>query len=155
TRHAAFTNQRRAVMLGLAEQRKHVRVRVDDPGQRRMERAHAVELRFEGHGLRFRQLFELDAVARGSGFDLRELGELSLGRCDDQLAATAMVYIPGLAVLVELVAPGDAEARLERAARIVDAGMNDLAIARAGAGAEGIRRLEDQRFTAVAGERAR
>src|SRR6185503_93696 len=115
---------------------EHVRMRGDDAGQRRMERTHAVELRLQGDCLRCRQFLELYAVARCGGLDLRALRELSLGSRDDELAATAVEHITGLAVLVELVAPRDAQTRLEGAARIVDAGVDDLAVARAGAGAE-------------------
>src|SRR6185437_9337800 len=56
---------------------------------------------------------------------------------------------------IQPVASGNAEPGLERAARIIDAGMDDLAVARAGAGAETVGRFEDENFTAGLRQRSR
>src|SRR5437763_15294653 len=67
-----------------------------------------------------------------------------------RLAAAARANGVELALLgpAEARAAGDAQACLERAARIVDAGVDHLAVARAGAGAEAPGGFEDQDLAA-------
>ena len=66
-----------------------------------------------------------------------------------ELAAAPMRDAVRLAVRVEQAPPGDAEARLERAGRVVDAGVDDLAVARADAGADAAVGLEHDRLAAA------
>jgi hypothetical protein len=49
----------------------------------------------------------------------------------------------------------DAESRLERAGRIVDAGVDDLGVARAGLGTDRVRGLQHDHFAAGEREGAR
>src|SRR5438445_11961791 len=65
-----------------------------------------------------------DAVGPPPALELPQARELgSVGR-HDQLAAALARDLPLLAVLVQLARPAHAEARLERAGRVVDAGMD-------------------------------
>ena len=54
---------------------------------------------------------------------------------DDQLAAVVVIHAARLAVGVQRAVAGDAEARLETARRVVQAGVNHAAVARRGDGA--------------------
>src|SRR4051812_31303932 len=63
---------------------------------------------------------------------------------DDQLPDRACSYAARRAVGVELMTAGDAQPRLERAFRVVDAGVDDFGIARAGAGADRVLRFQHE-----------
>ena len=64
-----------------------------------------------------------------------------IGR-DDQLAAVAVRHALFCAIGVQRASPGDAEARHEAVRRIVDAGVNDLAVARGCFGADALGRVQ-------------
>src|ERR1700756_859651 len=119
-----------------------------------MQRRGAAQPRLERECLGALERGELDAVTEGRGADPTELGELALVARHDQLAAAAMRDAVLEAEGVEELPPGDAQAGLERAARVVDPGMDDLAVARAHPAAEALRGLEDQHFAPALRERA-
>ena len=81
----------RAGFLGVAAQRQHVGVAVDDAGGRREQRGVAVQRRLQrARGFARERLHVEHAVGLGMGADrLQLLGLLRRGR-DDQLAAIAM-----------------------------------------------------------------
>ena len=67
---------------------------------------------------------------------------------DDELAAPRMRHAALGAIGVQAVLAGDAGARFERAGRVVDPGVDHLAVARAGLGADHAGRLEEQHLAA-------
>src|ERR1700741_5015582 len=107
-----------------------------------MQRRSAAQAGLESECVRAAEGGELDAVREGRGADPPELGELRLIARHDQLAAAAMRYAVLTAEGIEQLAPRDAQARLERAARIIDPGMDHLAVTRAHAAAEALRGFE-------------
>ena len=68
---------------------------------------------------------------------------LGLVRGDDQLAAAPVLDAARLGVAVEELLALDAGPRLQAARRVVDAGVDHLAVARAGLGADRVGALED------------
>src|SRR3954464_8321446 len=134
----------RAGRLRIAEQRQHQMMRIDNAGRRREERARAGERRLEPARVVWREEAQIvDAVRPRARFDRGELAGLKLVRRDDQLAAAFMGHAVAGAEFVKRAFPGDAEARHQAVFGIIDAGMNDLAVARGNAGADRLRRLED------------
>ena len=95
------------------------------------------------------------AIGRGARRDAAELPALCLAAGDDQLAAAPVRDAALGAIGVEHLAAGDAEPGLERARRVIDAGMDHLAVARADARAERALGFEQQHFAALRGEFAR
>src|SRR5581483_5687647 len=96
-----------------------------------------------------------DTVGVRLFLDRLQLGELGLVGRDNELAAALVRHaVPG-AVLVEEGLAFHAGARLQGSLRIVDAGMDDFRIARAGVGADGLLRLEDDDLAALQGKRTR
>ena len=73
---------------------------------------------------------------------------------DDQLAAIAMRHAMLGAIGIEHAPAGDAGPRHQAALGIVDAGVDDLGIARAGLGADAFGGLDDDDLTAGKGKRA-
>jgi hypothetical protein len=71
--------------------------------------------------------------ARGQRF---ERGDLPGGRGDDELAAARVRDVVAGGEVVEAFAAFDAQGRLERVGGVVDAGVNDAAVAGAGLVAE-------------------
>ena len=84
--------------------------------------------------------------------ELPQVRELRLGGRDNELSTTPIRDPVLLAEIVEQVAASDAHPGAERAARIVDACVDHLTVARAYSGAEMIRRLEYQNLAASRGE---
>ena len=146
----------RAGILGVTLQRDHEVVAVDDPGCRRQKSAGAQQVWFQGDCLGGGQdAHALDAV------DLRSLLDagqhrvfLRIGR-HDQLAAIDVGHTFLGAVGVKLAAAGDAKSSHQAVGGVVDAGMNDLAVARGGFSADRLRRFQDDDFTPRYGQRAR
>src|SRR5262245_35782828 len=101
TPYGAMTNQCRAVLLGLAKQGEHVRVRIDDAGHRRVQGADAMKRRFERTCLIGREQVQYNAVCAGCLPDAPKLCELCRGRRDDQLAAALMCHAVLLAVSIK------------------------------------------------------
>src|SRR6266850_7296160 len=74
---------------------------------------------------------------------------------DDELAAAPVGHAMLDAIFVQQGFAFDAGERLERALRVVDAGVDDFGIARAGMRAYGVLAFEDHHLATGEGERAR
>jgi hypothetical protein len=139
--------------LGLAEQRQHQAVAVDDAGRGRQQRVMAGKCRL--------QRGELDGVdpaqivhavgARALG-DRLQRRRLRRSAGDHQLAAARVAYPVLRAPGVQALAALHAQAGLERAGRVVQPGVDHLAVARADAGAEGGLALDHHHLASGAGE---
>ena len=101
-----------------------------------------------------KQPHALDAVGLGAALDLGELRAFGLVGGHDQLAAIAMRHAVLGAVGIEQAPAGDAGARHQAALGIVDAGVDDFGIARAGLGADAFGGLDDDDLTAGKGKGA-
>ncbi len=153
--HRAVEGQHGAALLGIALQRQHVGVAVDDPGAGRQQRRGAVEVGF--HLPRFagaQQPHALDAIGLGAALDLGKLAVFDVVGGGDQLAAIAMRHPVLGAVGIEQAAAGNAGARHQAALGIIDAGVDDFGIARAGLGADALGRLQHDDLTAGKGKGA-
>ena len=150
-RDRAAAGEACAAALRIPEQRQHAGLRIDDAGERGVKRRGARELRLERLSRRAVEPRELDAVGLRRGGDAGEARQLGIGRGDDELfAAPVGNGAPG-AEPVEPLTPSDAQAGLERARRIVDAGVDHLAVARTRPRAEARGGFEDQHL--ASGER--
>ena len=120
---------------------------VDDPRRRRQERSQAGHLGLELADLRTRELDEIGhAVRPGVGLELREDRDLRLGSGDDELAGPGVGDAVLRAIGVERPLSLHAQASLQRAGRIVDAGVNHLRVARACVKPDGPFGLEHHHF---------
>ena len=145
-----------AGMLEVAEVGEHQGMAVDDAGDAREQRRLGLQGRLQRACFLAAQPAQaLDAVRRGALCDRAQLGYLARAASDDELAATAMADAAGLAIRVQRPPAGDAERGLQRARRVIQAGVDDLAVARAGAVADAAARFEHERFPPVQGELAR
>src|ERR671912_533279 len=95
---------------------------------------------------------DLDAIALGAALDLGEAGAFGLVGGHDQLAAIAMRHAVLGAVGIEQAPAGDAGPRHQAALGIVDAGVDDFGIPRAGLGADAFGGLDDDDLTAGKGK---
>ena len=102
---------------------------VDDAGGRRVQAGDPGDM-----GLDLAQLRLGDAaqaghgVGRAAALELVQARQLVRGQRDDQLAVGVRGDAARLAVGVQLARAGDAQARLERARLVVDAGVDDAAV---------------------------
>ncbi len=142
--------------LGIALIGEHQRMAVDDAGRGRDEAADRGERRLDPAQLVGADIFEIaDAVGHRAGADAVEQGELAFLASDDQLAEPLVRHAALGAIGVEHLAPGDAGARLETALRIIDAGMDDLAVARRSLEADAVFALQHHDLDAGARQRPR
>ena len=151
-----FERDAAAAIFQFAPQRQHVAVTVDDAGFRRRQCADAGKLRLErARGVTADHLQPFDAVGQSLRQERLDLGELGLVGRDDQLAA----FVGGDAVrgaeFVQHAPPAHAMARAQRCGRIIDAGVNDLAVARRHAVADAAGRLGDDHVVPAQRRRAR
>ncbi len=117
----------------VAAQREHERVAVDDAGRWRQESGQCTHLWFESLHVLCGQLLEVrHAVGDSRRADRVELLKLARMSRHEQLAAAPVRYVLGFAVFVESLAAFDAETRFEAAARIVEARVDHLGVARRG-----------------------
>src|ERR1700726_2348471 len=114
-----------------------------------MQRPGTGELWSERQSLGPAEECQLHAVGARRGGDPRQLGKLGLGGGDDELAAAPLGDAALATEVVQALTARDAQACLERAARIIDAGMDHLAVARAGAGAEALAGFKNQYLAAL------
>ncbi|OWK19426.1 hypothetical protein AJ88_41205 [Mesorhizobium amorphae CCBAU 01583] len=141
--------ERRAGGFGVAVQRQHQRVAVDDAGRRRQQRAGAGQMRLKAFRLLARQQFEIgNAAALRIGPDRLQPVELRRFDGNDQLAGAGMADAALAAIGIEPFAPFDAEPRLQASRRIVDAGVDDFGIARTRSGADVCGLFDHQHFAA-------
>ena len=147
--HAAVAHQRAAGIFHVALQRQHVGMLIDDAAGGAEQRRRAAHFGFElvrlGAG---DQAHAVDVV------DVRALEQVQqhllffIAVGDDELAAVVVFDAARLAIGVQGAVAGDTEARLEAARCVVEAGVNDAAVARRGDGARMGLRLEQQHFAA-------
>src|SRR5918912_565829 len=98
-----------------------------------MQRAHAEELRLPARDLLFWQPIDVrDAIGMRFFAQGTELPELRFAGGDDQLAAAPVRHAVRGALFIEKMLALDAGARLKRAFRVIDAGVDDFRIARPG-----------------------
>ena len=149
-------DHRAAGVLEIALERQHEGVAVDDAGDGREQRRLAPECRLELARLGTAQPAQAAHAVRGrASLDRLQRLDLRRRRRDDELAAAAMADAARLAIGIERFAAGDAEGRLERPGSVVEAGMDDLAVARAGAVADAGAGLEHDRLPAAQRQLAR
>ena len=154
--HAACERDHRARVLGLAEKGEHQRVAVDDSGGRREQRGCGAHRGFQLPRLGAVDQYEIvDAVRRRLGLQRLQRRDAPGFRGDDHLAEAAVRHAAARAIVVERVAAGDAEPRLEAAGRVVDAGVDHLAVARARFRADGFGGLDNHHLAAGAGQSPR
>ena len=144
------------MIFGIALIGEHQAVAVDDAGGGGQQCARATHFRLQVEHLLGRQPDEIiDPVGRRLVLDLGQGPVLRLIGRDDQLAAAFERHaLPG-GVVVEHRLAGNAGPRLQGACRIVDAGMDDLAVSRTGARADHIGGFDDDRLDARHRERTR
>ncbi len=121
-----------------------------------MQRRDAEQLRL--HGDRLVGADRHDVVHPGGErvlADLLQGRELGLVGRHDQLAAAPVVDAPLGAIAVEPFPPLDADLGLEAALGVIEAGVDDLAVARAGPGADQPLGLQHHHVAAGHGERPR
>ncbi len=139
--------------LGMSLKRHHESVAVDDAGRGREQRANAPDGRFELHCLRCRQLNQIiNAVAGGRLLDFAKARELLIVGRDDEFFAARIINAIFLAEPVELMLAINAEVRPQAVLGIVDAGVNDLAVARTRLRTDQIMALGDDHLLARHGE---
>src|SRR5690606_17454027 len=103
---------------------------VDDARRRRQQSRDTANLGLErAQGVAVEPLEVLDAVRASRHLQQLELGSLLVRDRYDHFADALVRDALFRAVAVERVAPANAEPRLEAAARVVDARMNDLGVA--------------------------
>ena len=143
----------RTGVFGVAPQRQHVGVAVDDAGGRRQQGRVAIQRRLQrAGGFAREQLHVVDAIGLGMRPDRLQFFGFLRRRRDDQLAAIAMRDAVVAAVSVERVLAADAHLRHQAAGAVVDAGMDHLAVARGGHGADALGGLQHDHFAARLGQ---
>ena len=118
-------------------QRQHVAMAVDDPRLGRVKRGDAEQRGLHPHrigGIEHGHV--LDAVLERLGVDRLELGNIGVLGDDEQLAELAMGNAVRGAIGVKQTARARTLQGLLAAGRIVEPGVNDLAVARRRAGAD-------------------
>ncbi len=151
-----FESNAAAAILQLAPQRQHATVAIDDAGFRRQECADADKFRLErARGIAADHFQPFDAVLQSLRQDRFDFGKLCrIGR-HDELAAFAMRDAARSAEFIEHAPPARAVTGAERAGRIINAGMNDFAVARGHSVADAAGRLGNDHVMAAQRRRAR
>ncbi len=129
---------------------------VDDAGRRRQQRSFALQRRLEIARLGAAQQAQaFHPIGRGTLLDRAQpLDLLRRGR-DDELAAAPVADPVRLAVRIEQAAAPDAQLRLQRPGCVVEAGVDDFAVARADAAADACLGFEHEGLVAVQSKLAR
>src|SRR5712664_1044522 len=139
----------RAGSFGVAAQRQHEGVAVDNAGGRREQGGVAVQRRLQcargiaGEGLQIEH-----AVGFGVSPDRLQPQGFLRRCCDDQLAAIAMRNAVIRTVFIEGTLTADAHPRHQAAGRIIDAGVDHFAVARRGNGADTFGRFQNDHLAA-------
>ncbi|MNT31679.1 hypothetical protein D3C72_1675250 [compost metagenome] len=128
---------------------------VHDAGRWRHQRGGALQRGLQAHGLFARDVLQVvHAVGAGALRDALQLRGLLRAGGHDELAQALVRHAPFGAIRIEQVLAAHAEAGLEAARRVVDAGVYDFGVARAGAGADGLGGFRHQHLAAGLGQRA-
>ena len=152
----AVKREHRAAVFGVALQREHEGVAVDDAGRGRVQCGDGGE-----RGLHRPRLVAADQPRIGNAIGQRlrmqrfERCDLALLHRHDELAAAPVRHAMRFAIGIQRLAPFDAQPRFQRAARVVQPGVDDLAVARAGARADAFGLVDDDDLMAGLRELAR
>ena len=152
-RHVGVAGHHASGVFQVALQGQHQAVAVHDAGGRRPHRGQAVQLGLQGAGLLTREQAQV-VHAAGLGA-LHEGGQgVALGRGGghDELAAALVRHGALLGVGVQQVAPAHTKPCFQRTGRVVQPGVDDLAVARAHTGADGGLALQHHHLAARQGQ---
>ena len=145
----AIAHQRAAGIFHVALQGEHVGMLVDDAAGRAEQRGGAMHFGLELARLRGRDhAHAFDAVGVRALEQVQQHLLLVVAVGDDELAAVVVFDAARLAVGIQGAVAGDAEARLQAARRVVEAGVDHAAVARRG---DGARMMSPPRATALRG----
>jgi hypothetical protein len=151
-----FERDHGAMGLGVAKQRQHKGVGVDDAGRGRQQRTLRDQRGLERARLLAAEPDEIgDTVGLGLGFRRGELADLFRVHRHQELPASLVRDAELPAKLVQHRIAVDAEPRLVEPRRIIDAGMDDFAVARTDAGANRILAFDDDHLSRGPSERPR
>ena len=129
---------------------------VDDPGGGREQCGVAVKRRLQcARGFTGQRLHVEHAIGFGMRPDRLQLFGLVGRRCHDQLAAVLVGNAVLAAVMVQGLFAADAHPRHQASGGIVDAGVDHLAVARRGDGADALSRFQHDHLAAGLGQPAR
>jgi hypothetical protein len=132
------------VVLEIAKERQHEPMTVDDAGLRRAQRRDAGELRLERLcGSSIDDLHPFDAVELRLLEQRFEAGHLACVGRNHKLSAFAMRHAMRGAEVVEHAPAARTVMRAQRAGRIIEPGVDYLAVARGYSGSDRARRLGD------------
>src|ERR1700679_74462 len=141
--------------LRIAPQRQHEGVTVDDAGRRRKKRPLRLELRLKRSRLLPCEPDEIeDSIRFRPGLKRREARDLALVGRNDELAAAPMRHAIFAAEAIQHLLSLGAQTRFGQAGRIINAGVNDLAVSRTYARADGVFRLDNDDLPPRARERS-
>src|SRR5690554_1006455 len=101
----------------------------DDAGARRVEPGRGPDLRQAAGDLRRSGRLQIYAVVSGSPVYLFKLSQL-VRACNDPLAGLAITDSPGAAVIIQALAPLQAQSGLEGISRIIDSSVYHFAVTR-------------------------
>lgn len=128
--HRAFKRDHGAMVFGIALISQHDAVAVDNAGRWRHQGGGAGQRRFHlPRGVAADFIEIIDPVVGGLHFDVGKGLDFLFTGGDDQLAAIGVRDTVGLAIFVELPFSGNAESRLQAILGVVDAGVDDFAVA--------------------------
>ena len=146
----------RAMGLGVAAQRQHERMAVDDAGRGRQQRTLRDQCGLERARLLAAEPREIgDSISLCLGFERSELVNLSRVHRHQELAATLVGNSELLAKRIQHRFALDAEPRLVEPRRIIDAGVDDFAVARTDPRADPGLFFDDDRLPPGPSERPR
>src|ERR1700733_2220136 len=139
----------------ITPQRQHEGVAVDDAGRRRKKGSLRLELRLKRSCLLAPEPDEIDDTFRfRPSLKRREACELALIGRDDELTAAPVRHAVFAAEVIQHLLSLDAQVRFDQAGRIIDAGVNDLAVSRTYPRADGVFRLDNYDLPPGARERS-
>ena len=111
---------------------------VDDAGGWRQQRGGAAQRRFQPHGLFAGNVLQVVHAVGARAGDVLQLGRLGRVGGHDQLAQALVRHAALGAIGVEQMLAAHAQPGFQAAGRVIDAGVYDFGVARAGAGADGL-----------------
>ena len=129
---------------------------VHNAGGRRQQRGVALQRRLQRLCFGAREQAQVVHAIGGSALldGAQFIHLIGTGRHDELAAALVGDAALGAVVVQHLLAL-HAQTRFQRAGRVVDAGVDDLAVARAGAGAKGVGGFQHHHFAPLQRQRAR
>ena len=148
--HRAAQCDRRAARFRVALVGEHQAMAVDDACRWREKCGDAGEFRLHGERLCLGQRLQIaDPVGLGLGAEFFQRGPLPVLGGDDELAAAPVRDAVLFAIAIERELARNAQLRLQRPRRVIDAGMDDLAVARARMRANRVLRFQHHDLAAL------